>query len=107
MKLVKIETSVYREALEVLLANGKAFGTAAIEWARVGYIAMAYCQKGEQGFDRKGDYDMIKAVTYNLIDERETIPPMRTGRQSCLALVLRCFRLRYPHSILTNLLLAL
>ncbi|CAM6005536.1 unnamed protein product [Sphagnum balticum] len=64
-----------REALEVLWADGKALGTAVTEWARVRDIAMGYCQKkDEHRFDAKGDFDITKTATYDLIDERETIP---------------------------------
>jgi hypothetical protein len=65
-----------REALEAIQADGKALGTAIIEWSKVRDAAMAYCQKkrDEHRFDGRGDYDMTKAATYDLIDQKETIP---------------------------------
>ena len=65
-----------KEALEALQADGKALGTAVTEWGRVRDVAMNYCQKKKDAhrFDGKGDYDMKKAATYDLIEQKETIP---------------------------------
>jgi hypothetical protein len=65
-----------REALEALQADGKALGTAVIEWSKVRDAAMTYCQKkrDEHRFDKYGNYDMTKVATYDLIQRRETIP---------------------------------
>ena len=65
-----------REALEAIQADGKALGTAIIEWGKVRDAAMAYCLKkrDEHRFDGRGDYDMTKAATYDLIDQKETTP---------------------------------
>lgn len=64
-----------KEALETLVADGKALGTHVIEWERVRDEAMAYCQrkKGEHRFDGKGSFDMSLVPTYDLIERREII----------------------------------
>ena len=65
-----------RQALEALQADGKALGTAVVEWSKVRDAAMTYCQKkrDEHRFDKYGNYDMSKVATYDLIQRRETIP---------------------------------
>jgi hypothetical protein len=64
-----------KEALEGLKADGRALGTSMIDWDRVRNESMGYCQKkkDEHRFDGKGNFDMHKAATYDLIEGKETI----------------------------------
>ncbi|MCJ1405706.1 hypothetical protein MMC11_008936 [Xylographa trunciseda] len=65
-----------KETLEELSADGKALGTSVVGWDRVRDGAMGYCQrkKDQHRFDGKGNFDMRKAATYDLVEEKETIP---------------------------------
>ena len=65
-----------KEALEKLKGDPKALGTMVIEWEKVRDGAMAYCQrkKNEHRFDGKGNFDMGKVPTYDLIERKETVP---------------------------------
>ncbi len=65
-----------KEALEELEANGKTLGTSVTEWAKVRDGVMTYIQrkKDQHRFDGKGNFDTTKAATYDLIEQRETIP---------------------------------
>lgn len=65
-----------KEALEGLKVDGKALGTSVTEWNQVRDGAMTYCQrkKDQHRFDGQGDFDMNKTPTYDLMDDRETIP---------------------------------
>lgn len=65
-----------KEALEKLVRDGKALGTSVTEWGRVRDGAMTYCQrkKDQHRFDGKGDFDMSKVPTYDLIKQKETGP---------------------------------
>lgn len=64
-----------KEALEGLKADGKALGTSIVEWETVRDQAMGYCQrkKEQHRFDGRGNFDMKKAPTYDLIERKETI----------------------------------
>ncbi|RDL32420.1 uncharacterized protein BP5553_08876 [Venustampulla echinocandica] len=64
-----------REALGALQADRKTLGTARMEWNKVRDAAMTYCQKkrDEHRFDGKGNYDMGKAATYDLTEQKEGI----------------------------------
>ena len=64
-----------KEAPEKLEADGKTLGTRVTEWGRVRDGAMTYCQrkKDEHRFDGKGDFDMSKVPTYDLIEQKEVI----------------------------------
>ena len=61
-----------KEALEGLKADGRALGSCVIEWDRVRDGAMTYCQrkKDQHRFDGEGNFDMGKAATYNLMEEK-------------------------------------
>lgn len=63
-----------KEALEALV-DGKVMGTSVLDWNKVRHTAMSYCQekKDLHRFDGKGDFDMSKAATYDLIQSKETI----------------------------------
>jgi hypothetical protein len=65
-----------RNALEALHVDGKALGTCEIHWTTVRDTAMKYCQdkKDQHRFDGKGDFNMRKAPTYDLLERREVIP---------------------------------
>ncbi|OJZ82151.1 hypothetical protein ASPFODRAFT_64201 [Aspergillus luchuensis CBS 106.47] len=64
-----------REALQRLRADGTALGTSVIEWETVRAAAMSYCQKkkDQHRFDGQGNFDLRKAPTYDLIEQRETM----------------------------------
>lgn len=65
-----------KEALERVKDDGKALGTSVLEWEKVKDGAMCFCQKkkDEHRFDGKGNFDMGRAATYDLIEQKETIP---------------------------------
>jgi hypothetical protein len=65
-----------KQALENLEVDGKALGTSVTEWGTVGVGVMTYCQrkKDQHRFDGKGNFDMSKVLTYDLIEQKETIP---------------------------------
>lgn len=65
-----------QEALQSLASDKKALGTGVTEWAKVRDAAMEYCQRKKDAhrFDGKGNYDMTKAATYDLLERKETIP---------------------------------
>jgi len=65
-----------KEALEGLKVDGKALGTSVTEWNQVRDGAMTYCQrkKDQHRFDGQGNFNMNKTPTYDLMDDRETIP---------------------------------
>ncbi|OQE85797.1 hypothetical protein PENNAL_c0023G00891 [Penicillium nalgiovense] len=64
-----------KEALETLQADNKALGTSMLEWSIVRNVAIAYCQrkKDQHRFDGQGNFDMRKAPTYDLLQQKETI----------------------------------
>ena len=64
-----------KEALETLQADNKALGTSMLEWSIVRNVAIAYCQRktDQRRFDGKGNFDMRKAPTYDLLQQREII----------------------------------
>ena len=65
-----------KEVLETLQGDGKILGTCVVGWVKIRDAAMTYCQrrKDEHRFDGKGDFDMTKAATYDLLEEKETVP---------------------------------
>ncbi|KAF7893879.1 hypothetical protein EAF00_007393 [Botryotinia globosa] len=65
-----------REALVELQSDGRALGTAVVDWSTVRDAAMNYCQrkKDEDRFDGVIDWKTTKAATFDLIDGKETIP---------------------------------
>lgn len=65
-----------KEALQALKADGKTLGTSVVDWETVRDVAMRYVQKkkDEHRFDGKGNFDMQKAATFDLIEGKETIP---------------------------------
>lgn len=65
-----------KEALERVKEDGKALGTSVLEWEKVRDGAMKYCQikREEHRFDSQGNFDMRLAATYDLIEQKETIP---------------------------------
>lgn len=64
-----------KETLETLNASDKALGTRNLEWSKVRDQAMSYCQwkKDQHRFDGQGDFDMRKAPTYDLLEQREVM----------------------------------
>ncbi len=65
-----------KEVLEKLKGETKALGTKEIEWEKVRDGAMVYCRrkKDEHRFDGKGNFDMSKVPTYDLIERKEIVP---------------------------------
>lgn len=68
-----------QEALQMLVADGKALGTGVTEWAKVRDAVMQYCQQKKEAhrFDGQapeGIYDRRKVATFDLIEGKETIP---------------------------------
>ncbi|KAI9823443.1 MAG: hypothetical protein M1832_002454 [Thelocarpon impressellum] len=63
-------------ALAALRANGSSLGTCLLDWETVSNTAMGYCQqkKDQHRFDGRGDFDMSRVATYDLLEGRETIP---------------------------------
>ncbi|KAK7535627.1 hypothetical protein IWX49DRAFT_608604 [Phyllosticta citricarpa] len=47
-----------------------------LDWKQVRDGALLYCErkKNQHRFDGKGEFDVEKAATYDLIEQRETIP---------------------------------
>ncbi|PWY69035.1 hypothetical protein BO94DRAFT_540166 [Aspergillus sclerotioniger CBS 115572] len=64
-----------REALERIRADKKALGTSVTEWDTIRNAAMTYCQqkKDQHRFDGQGNFNMSKAPTYDLMQQKETI----------------------------------
>lgn len=64
-----------KEALEKLERDGKTLGTSVTEWGKVRDGVMTYCQrkKDQHRFDGKGNFDMSKVPTYDLIEQKETV----------------------------------
>jgi hypothetical protein len=65
-----------KEALAKLETDKKALGTNVTEWQKVRDAAMTYCQskKNQHRFDGKGDQDVGKVPTLDLIEGKETVP---------------------------------
>ena len=64
-----------KEALEEHKADSKAIGTSVLDWGSVRDGVMGYTQKkkDEPRFDGKGNIDMSKVPTFDLIERKETI----------------------------------
>lgn len=67
-----------REALEMIEQNGKAVGTAILDWTTVRDASMKYTQEkiDNHRFDGKATYAFDKelAATYDLLEDKEVIP---------------------------------
>ncbi|KAH0542454.1 hypothetical protein FGG08_003125 [Glutinoglossum americanum] len=65
-----------RDALAALEADERSLGTKKTDWQIVEHIANWYVQhkKDQHRFDGQVQWDMAKAPTYNLLEDRETIP---------------------------------
>ncbi|KAI0144357.1 hypothetical protein GGR57DRAFT_333268 [Xylariaceae sp. FL1272] len=65
-----------REALEVLVKDGRALGTSAKSWETVRDVAMSYVarKKAEHRFDGKGVYNTKLASTWDMLEDKELIP---------------------------------
>ncbi len=65
-----------RNALEAVGADGKAVGTARLDWETVRRTAKEYVgkKKAAHRFDGKGDADMTITATYDLLEGREIVP---------------------------------
>ena len=65
-----------KEALSELEKSNKIIGTSVIEWKAVRDAAMEYCQqkRDQHRFDGKGEFDTSRVSTFDLIQEKETIP---------------------------------
>ena len=65
-----------KEALEKIQADGKALGSSVTAWEKVRVGAMVFCEnkKAQHRFDGKGNFDMTKIATYDLMESKEIIP---------------------------------
>ncbi|KAL4948775.1 hypothetical protein BDW69DRAFT_198613 [Aspergillus filifer] len=56
-------------------ADGKGLGTSVIEWDKVRNQEIGYCQHktGQHRFDGRGNFDMTKVPTYDLMQLKEMI----------------------------------
>ena len=65
-----------QEALEALDANSKVLGTSVVDWQTVRDTTMEYVErkKAEHRFDGLGNFDTKKAPTYDMLENKETIP---------------------------------
>lgn len=65
-----------REALKRLQEDGKAMGTAMLEWQTVRNATMEYAQRkrSQHRFDGQGNFDMQKAATFDLLAGVEIVP---------------------------------
>jgi hypothetical protein len=65
-----------QEALQRLRADPKALGSSVTDWQTVRDGAMIYCQgkKDKHRFDGRGNFDMRKVATYDLMQRRELTP---------------------------------
>ena len=65
-----------QEALQNLATDGKALGTAQLDWNTVRDTVMTYLQdkKNEHRYDGKGHFDTSKPATFDLLQNVETIP---------------------------------
>ncbi|KAL8970776.1 MAG: hypothetical protein Q9197_003631 [Variospora fuerteventurae] len=64
-----------RNALEAVRADGQAVGTSQLDWETVRRTAKEYVRekKDAHRFDGKGEFDMRKAATYDLLEGREIV----------------------------------
>lgn len=64
-----------KEALEILKLDPKALGTNVVEWEKVRYETMDYCQrkKDQHRFDGQGNFNMRTVPTYDLMERKEII----------------------------------
>lgn len=64
-----------KEALTLLMQDGRALGTSQTEWSAVRNAAMEFIgrKKSEHRFDGQGDFDGSKVPTWDLIEGRELI----------------------------------
>lgn len=62
-------------ALEALQKDGKATGTAKLDWQKVRDFVMDYVQRKKDGhrFDVKGNFQMRWPATYDLLEDEEVI----------------------------------
>ncbi|KAK5168146.1 uncharacterized protein LTR77_006714 [Saxophila tyrrhenica] len=65
-----------REALATVQKDGEAVGTSKLDWQEVRDAAMGYCQEkiDAHRFDGKGQYDMMKTATYDLLERKKIVP---------------------------------
>lgn len=59
----------------MLRIDPKALGTSVVEWEKVRGGATDYCQrkKDQHRFDGKGNFDMRKVPTYDLIERKRSL----------------------------------
>ncbi|KAL4796009.1 hypothetical protein BDV19DRAFT_156035 [Aspergillus venezuelensis] len=64
-----------KEALDTIKADGRGLGISVIEWDKVRNQAMGYCQHktDQHRFDGRGNFDMAKVPTYDLMQRKEVI----------------------------------
>jgi hypothetical protein len=64
-----------KNALEAVQGS-EAVGTSQLDWETVRDGILEYCEQKKEShrFDGKGDFDMTRTATYDLLEGRETIP---------------------------------
>lgn len=65
-----------KDALEALKKDGRALGTSNTDWSAVRDTAMHYVEgkKAQHRFDGKGNFDMSKVATWDMLEGMELIP---------------------------------
>lgn len=65
-----------KEALAALQKDAHAIGTSRLDWSTVRNEAISYCGNKIKNhrFDGKGNYDINKPATYDLLEGKETMP---------------------------------
>ncbi|KAJ2975151.1 hypothetical protein NUW58_g8439 [Xylaria curta] len=65
-----------KQAIEMVLLDGKALGASAGHWVAIRDTVMSYIniKKATNRFNGKGDFDMSKVATYDMLEGKEEIP---------------------------------
>ncbi|KAI1325731.1 hypothetical protein F5Y16DRAFT_411254 [Xylariaceae sp. FL0255] len=74
--LLLVRIVIGKEAMEVLLQDGKALGTSAKSWTAVRDMSMQYVaqKKAAHRFDGKGNYDLARVATWDMLEGKEIVP---------------------------------
>lgn len=65
-----------KDALEALEKDGRALGTSNTDWSTIRDTAMHYVEgkKAQHRFDGKGNFDMSKVATWDMLERKEVVP---------------------------------
>lgn len=65
-----------KEALASIERDGRVVGTSVLDWQSVRDTAMRYCQRKKDAhrFDGKGEFDMRRPATFDMLEKKETVP---------------------------------